>query len=138
MKSFYIYTIAGLCIYIYTVYIMIQCTEPATPAVIACCELPVSLQEAVLGLKTLFTITVLSERASFGSCESSRSHTLEKSRSKEERQVQKIFRQTQTDASRHRRTGRQSALSTLPTQWTIIFPLQNLSGQLSQDVGHAY
>ena len=35
-----------------TVYIMIQCTEPATPAVIACCELPVSLQEAVLDLKT--------------------------------------------------------------------------------------
>src|SRR6218665_2997710 len=58
------YTIAGLCIYIYiyTVYIMIQCTEPATPAVIACCALPVSLQEAVLGLKTRSPITVLSER----------------------------------------------------------------------------
>ena len=41
---------------------MIQCTEPATPAVVACCELPVSLQEAVLGLKTPSPITVLSER----------------------------------------------------------------------------
>src|SRR6218665_3949584 len=36
--------------YIYDVYIMIQCTEPATPAVIA--TPPVSLQETVLGLKT--------------------------------------------------------------------------------------
>ena len=51
MKSYHMYTIAGLCISIYAVYIMIQCTEPATPAVIACCELPGSLQEAVLGLK---------------------------------------------------------------------------------------
>src|SRR6218665_2601085 len=85
---------------------MIQCTEPATPAVIALCELPVSIQEAVLGLKTPYPITVLSERerASFGSCEWSRSHTLEKSRSKEERPVQAIFRQTQTDASRRRQT----------------------------------
>ena len=41
---------------------MIQCTEPATPVVIACSELPVSLQEAVLGLKTPSPITVLSER----------------------------------------------------------------------------
>src|SRR6218665_2633704 len=89
-------------IYIYAVYIMIQCTELATPAVIACCELPVSLQKAVLGLKMPSLITVLSERgmASFGSCESSRSHTLEKSRSKEERPSQAIFRQTQTDARR--------------------------------------
>src|SRR6218665_1550583 len=62
MKSFHMYTIAGLCIYIYAVYIMIQCTEPATPAVIACCELPVSIQEAVLGLKMLSPKTVLSER----------------------------------------------------------------------------
>src|SRR6218665_3621356 len=112
MKSFHMYTMAGLCIYIYAVYIMIQCTEPATPAVIVCCELPVSLPEAVLGLKTPSPITVLSERASFGSCESSRSHTLEKSRSKEERPAQAIFRQMQTDASRCKRTGRQSALST--------------------------
>src|SRR6218665_1638373 len=93
---------------IYAVYIMIQCTEPATPAVIVRCELPVSLPEAVLGLKTPSPITVLSERASFGSCESSRSHTLEKSRSKEERPAQTIFRQMQTDASR----CRQSALLT--------------------------
>jgi len=28
---------------------MIQCTEPATPAVIVFCEFPVSLQKAVLG-----------------------------------------------------------------------------------------
>src|SRR6218665_3230371 len=49
-------------IYIYAVYIMIKCTEPATPAVIACSELPVSLQEAVLDLKTPSPITVLSER----------------------------------------------------------------------------
>src|SRR6218665_1328894 len=64
MKSFHMYTIAGLCIYIYiyAVYIMIQCTEPATPDVIVCSELPVSLQEAVLGLKTRSLITVLSER----------------------------------------------------------------------------
>ena len=55
------YTIAGLCIYIYAVYIMIQCTEPATPAVKAFCELPVFLQEAVLCLITLSPITVLSE-----------------------------------------------------------------------------
>src|SRR6218665_274761 len=61
MKSFYKYTTAGLCIY-NSVYIMIPCTEPATPAVIACCELPVSLQEAVLCLKTPSPITVLSER----------------------------------------------------------------------------
>src|SRR6218665_2831823 len=67
---------------------MIQCTEPATPAVIAYSELPVSLQEAVLGLKTPSPLTVLSERASFGSCELSRFHTLEKSRSKEERPAQ--------------------------------------------------
>jgi len=62
MKSFHMYTIAGLCVYIYAVYIMIQCAEPATPAVIACSELPVFLQEAVLGLKTPSPITVLSER----------------------------------------------------------------------------
>ena len=62
MKSFHMYTIAGLCIYIYAVYIMIQCTEPATSAVIACSVLPVSLQEAILGLKTLSPITVLLER----------------------------------------------------------------------------
>ena len=49
-------------IYIYAVYIMIQCTEPATPAVISCSELPVSLQEAVLVLKTPSPITALSER----------------------------------------------------------------------------
>ena len=49
-------------VHIYAVYIMIQCTEPATPAVMACSELPVSLQEAVLGLKTPSPITVLSER----------------------------------------------------------------------------
>src|SRR6218665_3551891 len=52
---------------------------------------------------------------------SSRSHTLENSRSKEERPAQAIFRQTQTDVSRLR----QSALSTLPSLWTIIFPLPN-------------
>src|SRR6218665_2985676 len=133
MKSFHMYTIAGLCIYIYAVYIMIQCTEPEIPAVIACCELHVSLQEAVLGLKTRSPITVLSkgERASFGSCELSRSHTLEKSRSKEERPAQAIFRQMQTDASR----GRQSALLMLLTHWTL-FPLPNLTGRLSQNVDH--
>ena len=42
-------------IYIY-IYIYVCClyynTEPATLAVIACCERPVSLQEAALGLKT--------------------------------------------------------------------------------------
>src|SRR6218665_2059774 len=47
---------------VYAVYIMIQCTEPATPAVIEYSELPVSLQEAILGLKTPSPITVLSER----------------------------------------------------------------------------
>src|SRR6218665_1036470 len=49
-------------IYIYAVYIMIQCTEPATPAVIACSELPVSLQEGVLGLKTPSPMTVILEK----------------------------------------------------------------------------
>src|SRR6218665_3586573 len=85
---------------------MIQCTEPTTPADIACCELLVSLQEAVLGLKTPSSITVLSERGEgfFCSCEC-HSHTLEQSRSKEERPAQAIFRQMQTDASRRRRTG---------------------------------
>src|SRR6218665_2330141 len=41
---------------------MIKYTEPATPAVIVFCEFPVSLQEAVLGLKTPTPITVLLER----------------------------------------------------------------------------
>ena len=60
-----------MCVCVCAVYIMIQCTEPATPAVIECSELPVSLQEAVLGLKTPSLITVLSERerASFGNRE---------------------------------------------------------------------
>src|SRR6218665_3653832 len=89
-------------------YVHYSWVVPATPAVIAYSELPFSLQEAVLDLKTPSPITVLSERASFGSCELSRSHTLEKSTSKEERPAQAIFRQTQTDASR----GIQSALST--------------------------
>jgi len=71
---------------------MTQCTKPATPAVIVCCELP------PYGFAT-------------GGRFRLPSHTLEKSRSKEERPAQAIFRQTQTDASRHRRTGRQSALS---------------------------
>ena len=48
-------------------------------------------------LKTWSPITVILERASFIGCESSRSHTLEKSRSKEERPAQAIFRQMQTD-----------------------------------------
>src|SRR6218665_1558547 len=98
MKSFHMYTIVGLCIYIYAIYIMIQCTEPATPAVISCCELPVSLHEAVLDLKTPSLITVLSERGE---------GFLEKSRSKEERPAQAIFRQKQTDASERRRIDRQ-------------------------------
>jgi len=41
---------------------MIQCIESATPAVIVFREFPVSLQEAVLGLKTRTPITVLLER----------------------------------------------------------------------------
>src|SRR6218665_1706140 len=44
-------------------------------------------------------ITVLLERGE-GFFRSSRSHTLENSRSKEERPAQAVFRQTQTDASR--------------------------------------
>ena len=60
--SWVVHTCICIYIYIYAVYIMIKCTEPATPAVIACSELPVSLQEAVLDLKTPSPITVLSER----------------------------------------------------------------------------
>src|SRR6218665_3978692 len=41
---------------------MNECTEPATPAVIVFCEFPVSLQEAVLGLKMRTPITVPLER----------------------------------------------------------------------------
>ena len=58
----HIYINIYMYIYIYAACIMIQCTEPATPAVIACSELSVSLQEAVLDLKTRSPITVLSER----------------------------------------------------------------------------
>src|SRR6218665_2594442 len=65
------------------VYIMTQCTKPATPAVIVCCEL------SPYGFAT-------------GGRFRLPSHTLEKSRSNEERPTQAIFRQTQTDASRHR------------------------------------
>src|SRR6218665_4006174 len=72
-----------------------------------------NVSEAVLGLKMRSPITVILEWASFAGCESSHSHTWEKSRSKKERQAQAIFRQTRTEASRRRRTGRQSALSTL-------------------------
>src|SRR6218665_2939789 len=93
-------------------------------------------------------ITVLLERASFGSCES---YTLEKSRSKEERPAQAIFRQMQTDASKRRWTGRESdwisssdkAIPFLclycprdPLTGQQYFPLPNLPGRLSQDVGH--
>src|SRR6218665_1127338 len=135
MKSFHMYTIAGLCISIYAVYIMIQCTEPATPAVTACCGLPVSLPEAILGLKTPSPITVLSEGRGLLSAVVSRVVPTLWKRAKE-KPAQAIFRQTQTDASRRRRTGRQPALSTLLTHWTIIFPLPNSSGRLSQNVGH--
>src|SRR6218665_3418915 len=133
MKSFHMYTIAGLCIYIYAVYITIQCTEPATPAVIACSELPVSLQEAVLGLKTPSPIIVLSERreACFGSCELSRSHTLEMSRSKEERPAQAIFRQMQADAD-----GEAVCLVDVTHSLDNNISPPNLSGRLSQNIGH--
>src|SRR6218665_1197388 len=116
------------------VYIMIQCTEPATPAVIVFCEFPVSLQKAVLGLKTPTSITVLLKRASFGSCKLSHSHTLKKSRSIEERPAQTIFRQTQTDASRLRLTDRQTV--------SLVDVTQSLDNNISppkfisQDVGH--
>ena len=81
---------------------MIHCTEPATPAVIVFCEFPVSLHRT--------PITVLLKRGEgfFQQLQVESPHALEKSRSKEERPAQAIFRQTQTDASR----GRQSALST--------------------------
>src|SRR6218665_1413111 len=109
---------------------MIQCTEPAAPAVIVFCDFPVSLQEAVSGLKTPSPITVLLERGEgfFWQLQV---------RSKEERPAQAIFRQTQTDASRLRQTDRQTvSLVDVTILWTIIFPLPNLSGRLSQDVGH--
>src|SRR6218665_1116842 len=60
--SWVVHIYTTLYVYIYAVYIMIQCTEPTTPVVIAYSELPVSLQEAILGLKTQSPITVLSER----------------------------------------------------------------------------
>src|SRR6218665_2094317 len=47
MKSFHMYIIAGLCIYICCLYY-----DSMYRACNTCCELPVSLQEAVLGHKT--------------------------------------------------------------------------------------
>src|SRR6218665_2324715 len=93
----------------YAVYIMIQCTDPATPAVKACCELPVSLQEAVLCLKTPSPITVLSEKGE-GFFQQLLAEAFPHFRKEQikRRPAQAIFRHTQTDASR----GRQSALST--------------------------
>ena len=110
-----------VCIYIYAVYIMIQCTEPTIPADIACCELRVSLQEAVLGLKTTSPITVLSERGEgfFRQLWVSFPHF-----GKE--QIKRIKTGTsniQADADRCKQT--QSALSTWPSLWTVIFPLPN-------------
>ena len=82
------------------VYIMIQCTEHATPAVIACCELPVLLQEAVLGLKTPSPITVLSERGE------GFFRQLEKSRSKKkDRRKQYSGRRRQMQADSDALTG---------------------------------
>ena len=98
---------------IYAVYIMIQRTEPATPAVIACSELPVSLQEAVLGLKTPSPITVLSERGEgFYKAGVSRvvSTLLKRAdQKKKDRRKQYSGRRRQMQ---DRWTGRQSALST--------------------------
>src|SRR6218665_1139711 len=51
MKSFHMYAIAGFCIYICCLYYD-SMYRACSPAVIACSELPVSLQEADLGLKT--------------------------------------------------------------------------------------
>jgi len=58
-----------------------------------------------IGLKTRSPKTVVSERekASLGGYESSRSHTLEKSRSQEERPAEAIFRETQMDRQPCRR-----------------------------------
>src|SRR6218665_2498255 len=112
MKSFHMYTIAGLCIYtIYSllhwslhhqlaVYIMIQCTKPATPAVIVFCEFPVLLQEAVLGLKTPTLITVLLERGEgfFRQLQVEWFPHFGKEQIKRRKTAQAIFRQTQTDA----------------------------------------
>src|SRR6218665_838065 len=76
------------------------------------CEFPVLLQEAVLGLKTPTPITVLLERGEGFfrqlQVESFPHFGKEQIKSKEERPVQAIFRQTQTDASRLRRTDRQT------------------------------
>src|SRR6218665_1684203 len=71
-------------------------------------------RSGVLDLKTRSPITVILERGEgfFAGCKLSCSHTWEKSRSNEERPAQAIFRQTHTEASRRRRTGRQSVLST--------------------------
>src|SRR6218665_3853265 len=119
MMSFHVYTIAGLCIYSLlhwslhhqpAVYIMIQCTEPATPVVIMFCEFPVSLQETVLGFKTPTPKTVLLERVEgfFGQLQVESFPHFGKEQIKKERPAQAIFRQTQTDASRLRRTDRQT------------------------------
>src|SRR6218665_2388118 len=73
----------------------------------------VSLQEAVLGLKMRSPITVILERGEGFfrrlQVESSCSHTWEKSRSKEERPAQAVFRQTHPEASRW--TGRHLSAS---------------------------
>src|SRR6218665_4000186 len=88
---------------------MIPCTEPATPAVIVFCEFPVLLQEAVLGVKTLTLITVLLERGEgfFRQLQVEWFPHFGKEQIKRRKTAQAIFRQTQTDASRLRRTDSQ-------------------------------
>src|SRR6218665_884402 len=112
---------------------MIQCTEPATPAVIVCCELPPYrfATGGRLGLKTPSPITVLLERGDgffrqlrvksfphFGKEQIKR----RKTGTKEERPAQEKFRQMKTDSNRRRRTGTVSLVDVIHSLDNKISP----------------
>src|SRR6218665_1459010 len=109
---------------------MIQCTEPTTPADIVCCELPVSLQEAVLGLKTPSPITVLSERGEgFFRLFVSVVPPLWKRADQKKKDRSKQY-------SGRRRQMQAVSLDDVTQSLVNNIPLPNLSGRLSQDVDH--
>src|SRR6218665_3803106 len=117
-------------------YIMIQCTEPATPAVIVCCELP-PYRFATGGryrpLNAVSDNCPIREGRGLLSAVASRVVPTLWRRADQK----KIDRRKQYSGRRRQmQADRQSALSALPTHCTIKFPLPNLSGRLSQDVGH--
>ena len=75
----------------------------------------------------IYTVTIIVQLVA------SRSHTLEKSR----RNTGANNIQAEADRCKQAQMDRQTALSTWLTHWTIIFPLPNLSGRLSQNVAMA-